>query len=289
MSDTRRRTIVITGASSGIGAAAARQLHSSGHRLLLVGRSRDKTWALAQSLGAKAYIADFARLQDVRRLASDLLEHYPHIDVLVNNAGAMNSSFELTVDGFERTFQVNYLAPYLLTRMLAGVLVASQASVVWTSSIAALSHIGKLQPQRLGAVDAQAREDFKPMRTYGQSKLAMTLAMAEFQRRFGDAGMANVALHPGVVATSFGDDLGGLVGWYYRSFLGKVFMTSPDKAARRLVRLIEGTPGRDWEPGSFPGTDHRGPRALAQLVLSDQALAKAVWEQTEQLLDSLVD
>ena len=286
MSDISHRTIVITGASSGIGAAAARKLQESGHRLVLVGRNKDKTHAIAQDLGAQAYIADFARLQDVRKLASDLLTDYPHIDVLANNAGAMSDSFDVTVDGFESSFQVNHLAPYLLTRMLAGVLTASRASVIWTSSIA-IRHAGELQPQRLGAVDSLARQEFTPLRAYGQSKLAMTIVMAEFQRRFGAASMANVAFHPGVVSSSFGDDLSGLVGWYFRSALGKALMTPPDKAASRLVRLVEGTPGRDWTPGTF--VVGKGPSHASQRQLADLALGKAVWQHTEDLLDSLVE
>ncbi|AUA16664.1 putative oxidoreductase YciK [Streptomyces malaysiensis subsp. malaysiensis] len=131
------KTIVITGASDGIGAAAARQLHRSGHRVVVVGRSSHKTRAVADEIGADSYVADFTRLDEVRALAARLDAAYPRIDVLANNAGGVFGDPARTPDGFEKTFQVNHLAPFLLTRLLMDKLLASGASVLQTSSVGA--------------------------------------------------------------------------------------------------------------------------------------------------------
>ncbi|MET0422262.1 MAG: SDR family NAD(P)-dependent oxidoreductase, partial [Actinoplanes sp.] len=124
------KTIVITGASDGIGAAAARQLHADGHRVVVVGRSAQKTEAVARGLGADHFIADFTRLEEVRKLAASLDAAYPRIDVLANNAGGVFGERAKTPDGFEKTFQINHLAPYLLTTLLSDKLLASRATVI---------------------------------------------------------------------------------------------------------------------------------------------------------------
>src|ERR1700729_1621679 len=128
------KTIVIPGAGDGIGAAGARQLHKDGHRVVIVGRSPAKSQAVARELGADHFLADFTRLDDVRKLAARLDRACPRIDVLVNNAGGIFGDRAKTADGFEQTFQVNHLAPFLLTNLLMDKLLASRASVIQTSS-----------------------------------------------------------------------------------------------------------------------------------------------------------
>ena len=131
-----QRTIVITGASDGIGAAAARNLARAGERIVVVGRSPEKTAAVGAELGVDYFVCDFAELSQVRELAAVLRERYPRIDVLVNNAGGIMRGHELTVDGHEKTFQINHLAPFLLTTELMDVLTASRATIINTSSAA---------------------------------------------------------------------------------------------------------------------------------------------------------
>lgn len=127
-----RKTIVITGASDGIGAAAARRLRRGGDNVVLVGRSAAKTAAVAAELDAAYFVADFADLSQVRAQADKLRSEYPRIDVLGNNAGGMFSRMQRTADGHEITFQVNYLAPFLLTTRLVDVLVE------WDRALAAV-------------------------------------------------------------------------------------------------------------------------------------------------------
>ena len=138
----RQKTIVITGASSGLGALAARELAQAGWDVAVVGRNADRTRAVADAVGGTAFLADYDRLDDVRTLAAALLERYSEIDVLANNAGGLVSRRGTTADGNERTFQHNHLAPFLLTNLLLDRLIASSARVINTASTAnAMGHI----------------------------------------------------------------------------------------------------------------------------------------------------
>ena len=162
-------TIIVTGASAGIGAASARQLRARGHDVVIVGRSPAKTEALAREIGVPFHVADYARLADVRRLATELAR-YDRIDVLANNAGGIMGGREVTADGFEKTFQVNHLAPFLLTRLLLARLVASRAKVIQTSSGAA-----NLWGRKFDIADLQNPRGYRPERAYGNGKLANIL------------------------------------------------------------------------------------------------------------------
>jgi NAD(P)-dependent dehydrogenase (short-subunit alcohol dehydrogenase family) len=170
------RTIVITGASDGIGAAAARTLAKAGEQVVVVGRSAEKTRVLAKELDADYFVSDFAELAQVRTLAAQLRENYSRIDVLANNAGGIMGGRRLTVDGNESTFQVNHLAPFLLTAALLDVLTASSAKVINTSSGA--NGFGRLDLQ-----DLNAEHNYSTNRAYGTAKLANILFTSELYRR----------------------------------------------------------------------------------------------------------
>ncbi|ACZ30829.1 short-chain dehydrogenase/reductase SDR [Xylanimonas cellulosilytica DSM 15894] len=277
---TAARTIVITGASDGIGAAAARHLHAAGHTVVVVGRDPAKTARLADELGTTGHVADFARLDDVSRLAAELLAAHPRIDVLANNAGALHESYALTADGFERTVQVNHLAPYLLTRLLLGNVLAARGRVLWTSS-AAVHTVRTLDPDAFGTPDPDAR--YRPLYAYAEAKAAGLLVMAELHRRFADRGLATAAFHPGLIASNFSADGDGIVGRFYRSRL-KHLLAGPDAGARQLVHLAQDT---TWEPGRY--YERGRPARRTPPVLADAALARAVWARTEDLLASHVD
>lgn len=166
MTDTTR-TIVVTGASSGIGAVAAERLAAGGDRVAVVGRDAERTRAVADRIGATPFVADFERLDDVRTLAANLLRRFDGIDVLANNAGGLYHDRRLTVDGHERTIQLNHLAPFLLTRLLRSRLVETAATgrdvrVVSTASMA--NQFGRL---RLDDLDWERRPWRGGWRAYG--------------------------------------------------------------------------------------------------------------------------
>ncbi|MEU4365312.1 SDR family NAD(P)-dependent oxidoreductase [Promicromonospora sp. NPDC023987] len=277
-SDTPRgpRTIVITGASDGIGAAAARRLSADGHRVAVVGRSPDKTAKVARELGVDHFVADFTRLADARRLAAELDDAYPRIDVLANNAGGILGDRTKTVDGHERTFQVNHLAPFLLTSLLLDKLLANHAAVVQTSSIGArlFGH--------LDVDDLDHDNDFTPHRAYGTAKLENILFTTELHRRFHDQGLSSVAFHPGVVATSFGAESTSFLRPLYQSRIGKLFLTTPEQGAAQLVRFAQREPGVDWQSGAYY-ENHRVARRVNPQA-RDADLARRLWDRSAELV-----
>lgn len=268
------RTIVITGASDGIGAAAARSLHSLGNRVVVVGRSPEKTAAVARELGADYLLADFARLDDVRTLAQTLLERYPRIDVLANNAGGIMAKRADTVDGHEKTLQVNHLAPFLLTNLLMDRLVESQASVINTSSVANSIFA------RFSIEDLEAHRKYTPNRAYGNAKLANILFTRELDARFGTAGISTAAFHPGGVATSFASESTSMMRLMYRSVLNR-FLISPDEGARTLVWLATAEPGTQWQSGKYY---YKCRISTANKDAYDAALSSRLWEESERMV-----
>ena len=271
------RTIVITGASDGIGAAAARTLAKAGEQVVVVGRSAGKTRALATDIGADHYLADFSDLAQVRGLAEKLKANYPRIDVLANNAGGMMGKRTLTVDGNELTFQVNHLAPFLLTNLLMDTLTASGAKVINTASAANFS--GKLD-----LFDLNAEHGYRTYRAYGTGKLANILFTSELHRRFHDQGISTAAFHPGVVRTNFAADSTSPFRHAYKTLLNR-FMLSPDQGADTMLWLINGTPGTDWISGAYYAK-----RALAKANRQayDAELARGLWEKSEELVKKFV-
>jgi NAD(P)-dependent dehydrogenase (short-subunit alcohol dehydrogenase family) len=202
--DTGRRTIVLTGASSGIGAVAAEQLSALGNEVAVVGRNPERTRAVANRVGATPFLADFERLDDVRALAEALLDRYETIDVLANNAGGLNHVRELTVDGYERTIQNNLLAPFLLTHLLRPRLEATAAAgrdvrVINTASLA--NRFGRL---RLEDLDWEHRPWRGGWPAYGTAKLATILFTVELAERLTGTGVTAYSFHPGTIATNFG-------------------------------------------------------------------------------------
>lgn len=240
------KTIVITGGSDGIGAAGARRLHTDGHTVVLVGRSPEKTAAVATELGVKSHVADFTELDQVRELAEALSAQHSRIDVLINNAGGIFGSRERTVDGFEKTLQVNHLAPFLLTNLLMSTLLASKAAVINTSSAGARL-FGQIDVE-----DLNNEKKYSANKAYGDAKLENILFAKELHRRHNDQGLAAAAFHPGIVATSFAADTTSLMRLVYRSPLSRLLgFASADTGADTMVWLAEGTPGIDWQSGEY--------------------------------------
>lgn len=238
-----QKTIVITGASDGIGKAAAKELTKLGHRVVITGRNPEKTKAVADELGVPYHLCDYAELSQVVRLAKELAA-YERIDVLANNAGGLQTALVKTKDGFDKTFQVNLLAGLLLTLLLKDKLAESNATVIQTSSIASNLYGSDFDPK-----DLQNERAASIRKAYGYSKLEDALMTKELQRRYGKDGIAAVAFEPGVARTNFASDAKGFLGAFYRSPLRYPFTISPEKGARRLTRLAVGTPGKDFVPG----------------------------------------
>lgn len=268
------RTIVLTGASAGIGAAAAAELTRRGCAVVAVGRSATKMAAVHRRMQAVApagldvpepLTADFASLAAVRSLAATLLERCPRIDVLANNAGLITSHREESADGYEMTLAVNHLAPFLLTDLLVERLLASGGRVVTTSSDA--HKAGRifeddLQLQRWGRWKA-----------YCQSKLANVLFTSELSRR---TGLPATSFHPGLVRTDFGR---GSMVKTLSSVIRPLYRT-PEQGAETLVWLATdpegGAPGATYYARCRPGR----PTGLA----GDAPLAARLWETSARLV-----
>lgn len=269
------KTIVITGASDGIGAAAARQLAQEGHRVVVVGRSPSKTAAVATHTGGEYFVADFAVLDTVRNLALQLLAHCGVIDVLANNAGAMfGRERRITGDGHEMTFQVNYLAPFLLTQMLTSRLLESGGTVINTSSAANL--LGRVDPD-----DLELERRYRPFRAYAAAKLGLILFTREFDRRYRVRGATSTAFHPGLVATNFLGEHGMATRAGYSPL--RHLVLTPEKGARTLVYLAGAVPGQDYATGEYY---RRGKVAGTNRHARDPDLAEALWSRSIATLES---
>ncbi len=270
----RTDTIVITGASDGIGAAAARALAGPDVNLVLVGRSAAKTDAVAAETGALALTADFSRLDDVHELAGRISEKVDRIDVLVNNAGGTFDPKTPTADDHEPNFQINHLAPFLLTNLLRERLAASDsARVINTSSLG----------NRWGRIDLDdldyRRRRVTSLQAYGTSKLMNILFTRGIAERWNDDGIASAAVHPGVVATSFGRD-SFLVDLGYRTPIKRLFALTPERGAAPLVRLARGVAGPDFNGGYF----HRlRPHGATSPQAHDRTLVDGLWAASAAL------
>lgn len=275
----RKKNIIITGASDGIGAAAARQLaNNENYKLYLVGRNRAKTAAVADAVHAPYFIADFADLEQVRHLAEVLKNTLgtASIDMLVNNAGGLFDDFALTTDGFERTFQINYLAQFLLTSLLLPQFNTDQTVVINTSSVA-----HKLFGH-LDLDDLNNQGNYNASKAYGDSKLADLLFTKELHRRYHDQGLKTVAFHPGVIRTNFSN---GQKNWrqVYQSALGKLVLPSADAGGKTLRYFIEGTPDVTWQSGQYYSKRRLSKKVNPQA--NDVVLQRQLWDKTLTLLD----
>jgi NAD(P)-dependent dehydrogenase (short-subunit alcohol dehydrogenase family) len=269
------RAVVITGGSDGIGAAAARALARNGDRVVLVGRSPAKTSAVAAEIGAESHIADFADLGQVRRVADEIGSSYPRVDVLVNNAGLIaGAARTVTTDGHELTFQVNHLAPFLLTALLRDQLSAADGSVITTSSRA-----GATRDARVDTDDLDMAVGYDGLRAYKASKLANVLFTREAARRWGPMGISAAAVHPGMVRSQWGRTGPTAVRAVMNSPF-RLLMRSPERGADTIVWLATATPGKDWMTGGYYA--NRQPAAPSPLA-EDVGLAKLLWDKSAAL------
>jgi NAD(P)-dependent dehydrogenase (short-subunit alcohol dehydrogenase family) len=265
------RTIIITGASDGIGAAAARRLSQRGENVVVVGRSELKTKSVAADLGADWFVADYCDLAQVRALAQRLLADYPRIDVLANNAGGMSTTVEVTGDGHEKMFQVNYLAPFLLTTTLLDRLVESRAAVLNTSSWSHKFLRG------VAVDDFDNTSDLGGSKGYAMTKLAVTVFTRELHRRYHHSGLSCVSYHPGSVESNFGPASGSRFLAFMRRTPVAYFTPPAERGADPLVWLASSTPGVDWTPGAYYSKLRL---AKPNRLSGDPVLAAELWDRT---------
>jgi NAD(P)-dependent dehydrogenase (short-subunit alcohol dehydrogenase family) len=272
------KTVVVTGATSGIGLVTAEKLAASGASLVLIGRDKEKGEALRARLRAVApaneprlEYADLSRLSEVRRLAGALAA-LPRIDVLLNNAGAFFARRAVTEDGLERTFALNHMAYFVLTALLLDRLKASAPARV--VSVASEAHRGAT----LDFADLQLADDYSGWNAYRRSKLCNILFTRELSRRLSGTGVTANCLHPGFVASSFGDNNGGLV----RLGLGlakRLAAISPERGAETPVYLASAPEVAGTTGAYFDKCRAVAPAAAAQ----DDPAAARLWQESARL------
>jgi NAD(P)-dependent dehydrogenase (short-subunit alcohol dehydrogenase family) len=270
------KVCVVTGATSGIGKAAAAALARQGAQVVLVGRDRGRAEAAAAEMGAastvppKVEIADLTSMDQVRALAGRLAS-LERIDVLINNAGLVLGERRVTQDGFEHVFAVNHLAPFLLTNLLLPKLTGSALARVVTVTSDAHSAAS------LDLDDPSLEHGWNSWRSYANSKLANILFTRELARRLDGTGVTANCAHPGVVRTGFGRESSPLLR--FGLTLARPFLLSPERGADTIVYLASSPDVAGETGGYYVKRQRREPSAAAR----DDAAARKLWDISEKL------
>lgn len=272
------KVVLITGATSGIGKATAFGLAEKGATVVLVARSKTKGQATkAEIIKATGntkidmLIGDLASRRQIHVLARYFKFKYDRLHVLINTAGAIFGHRSKTADGYERTFAVNHLAPFLLTNLLLDVLISSRPARIIT--VSSEMHQG----QTLDFDDLQNERAYSEMRVYGQSKLANVLFAYELARRLEGTGVTSNALHPGVIATGFGKS--GSKALRAMLSIRRMFLLSPEKGAETSIYLasspeVQGTTGKYFiKKRAVPSSP----------VSYDEEIAGRLWDESERM------
>lgn len=273
------RNVVVTGATGGIGKATAMGLASLGARVGIIGRDPARIAAAAEDLrrvsdgdDVDVFEADLSSQAQVRRVAAEVQERYERLDALVNNVGGFWAHRHVTEDGLELTFALNHLAPFLLTNLLIGRMVAQGGARIVTVTSSAES-LG-----RIDFDDLQGAERYSGQRAYNQSKLANVLFTYELARRLTGTGVTANVVHPGVTRTAFGAEdqmrLFAATGG-----IARPFMRSPERGADTVVWAAS-SPELDGVTGGY-FHDRRPKRSSPRS--HDDATARRLWEISEEL------
>src|SRR5215204_4993857 len=272
------KTVLVTGATSGIGRATALGLATMGAHIAIIGRDRQRADDAAREIRTAGggqvdvFVADLSSQSEVRCLAENVRDRYIHIDVLINNVGGYWKTRHVTADGLERTFAVNHLAPFLLTNLLLDRLQQSAPARVVTVSSNAHAQ------GRIDFDDLQGERSYSGSRAYSQSKLASVLFSYELARRLQDTSVMGNALHPGVVRTSFRADDPATVQRVFIPFLRR-FM-NPGPGAATSVHLAS-APDLEQVTGRYFADSK--PKKSAQRGY-DEAAAKRLWQVSADLV-----
>jgi len=273
-----RRVCIITGANSGIGKETAVKLAELGATIVMVCRSKERGEKAMEEIKARSHsdsvellLADLASLDSVRALAREYLEKHDDLHVLVNNAGGVRLMRSTTVDGFEVTFQVDYLSHFLLTNLLLEVLKKSAPSRI--VNVSSASHYRG----HLNMEDLQMKKGYGVMKAYGQAKLAQVLFTYELARRLKGTGVTANCLHPGAVATNIWK--GPMGPLRFLGNISRLFLISPERGAETPVYLassteVEGVSGKYFDL-------KREKESSAESY--DVPLARRLWEDSEKM------
>ncbi|MBV9100503.1 MAG: SDR family NAD(P)-dependent oxidoreductase [Candidatus Dormibacteraeota bacterium] len=276
---THNKVAVITGASSGIGLVTARELAGAGYEVVIISRESEHADAARATVAAAAtgpapvqYFADLASQAQIRDVAARIRRSHEHIDVLINNAGASFSAREQTEDGIERTFAVNHLAPFLLTRLLLDLVVRADAGrIVMVSS--------ETHSRRLDFANLQGEKRYNFFAAYTRSKLENVLFAYELARRLDGTRATVNALSPGPARSRFGDNMSGFPLRFSKAMKRTPLFKSPEQAARTSVWLatspdVEGVTGKFF----MHSKERRSKR-----ITHDPAVAARLWTVSEEL------
>jgi NAD(P)-dependent dehydrogenase (short-subunit alcohol dehydrogenase family) len=269
------KTVVITGGTSGIGEVTALELAQMGARIVLVGRDKSRAQTTLARLRERGpglahavRYADLTRLAEMKRVAAQIAGAEPRIDVLINNAGAMFAARRVTEDGLERTFALNHMAYFVVTEGLRERLIASAgARIVNTASDA---H----RVATLDFEDLQSEKGFGAVQAYCCSKLCNILFTRELARRLDGTGVTANCLHPGFIATRFGDQSGGLIS--PMMWLAKFFAISPTEGAKTVVYLAS-SPKVDGVSGKY---FYKCRATTSSAAAEDDHTASVLWERS---------
>lgn len=279
MTAASERVAIVTGATAGIGLYTALGLARQGMRLVMVGRDPGRTERARRlvversgSDRVETALADFANLAAVRRLAEALLAGQEQIDLLVNNAGLISPRFQLSEDGYELTFAVNHLAPFLLTNLLLDRLRASAPARIVT--VASQAHRGF----RLDLGEVTRPHDWTPLSAYGRSKLSNILFTRALASRLDAKEVTAACLHPGVVATAIGDHAGALARFGWR--LVKPFLIGPEKGAATSLFLATIADSAAFHGAYVIGSRIAEPDPAAR----DDSLGEELWTESARLV-----
>jgi NAD(P)-dependent dehydrogenase (short-subunit alcohol dehydrogenase family) len=282
--DVRGKTILVTGATSGIGLEASVELARRGARVVMVGRDHRKTETAEAEVRARSGSRDVSHLMcelssqaSIRGLAAAYRAKHERLDVLVNNAGGVNKTRLLSADGIEMTFAVNHLASFLLTSLLLDLLRASAPARVVT--VASVGH----RRGTLDFADLGFERGYAIMTAYARSKLANVLFAAELSRRLAGSGVTSNSLHPGAVATNIWSGAPGWAKPIIHLFF-KPFFISAELGGANLVRLVA-SPELDGVTGQY---FEQAARANPARLARDEALARRLWDVSAELTGLVV-